>query len=542
MRLPFDLSVLVSQYLDTKDIYSCMLVSQGWRTLVSDHAVLHQRLMKYSHFDQEQVLFRGPRSGSNQNHEPEEAGKRQMNKDEDGDLKDEDKKYTIEQRVTTQLIRAPKVLPHLMSKLMNREERWRTGVPRMRMYLPPVGMDGIDADIREEWEGPVKTVKLKCGIVCVLYEAGKTLRVWDLDHHYQRLRDLADEFTEEHREALEQSPRTCMLRSLTDKEAEVVVECVNLSGRVHAPKLRVVRLQNKPELFDFFPSEDRLVTSSAAGKIDVYDLATGKHLREFCVDKGKIGSLHIWQDFVVVGHGSMITLLNHKTGEVLEDGLHTAHQYAITAVFVLDNDNHMLSVDESGVMVITDRSKARANIDTLLNTPLHPLIYHGNTGAPYAMRLLHMAHLCVWGKYTLGQYELYQPGVSQLPRISELMLIGGPEEEEGEPEEHDGHTQDGDAAATSASDGGHGSAAGADKSDEAQRLETLNQLVRSERDVERIYSEVIGDRDGPALGGKRMRGLQQNTVPQKDRYHILNINSRFADLEGNIATLDFRRV
>ncbi|KAJ1948972.1 hypothetical protein EC988_004955, partial [Linderina pennispora] len=69
MRLPFDLSVLVSKFLDIEDIYSCMLVSRSWYKLVSDHAVLYQRLLQRSHFDQEPLLFRGPRTGNQQNHE-----------------------------------------------------------------------------------------------------------------------------------------------------------------------------------------------------------------------------------------------------------------------------------------------------------------------------------------------------------------------------------------------------------------------------------------------------------------------------------------
>ncbi|KAJ1952321.1 hypothetical protein EC988_003618, partial [Linderina pennispora] len=476
------------------------------------------------------------------NHEVDEPGK---SKDE----RDEDQEFQIEQRLNMQLLRAPKVLPHLLSKLMNREKRWTSGVPRMRMYLPPVGMDGIDADIRDEWEGPVKAVKIKGGIVCVLHEMGKTMRLWDLDHQYQRLRDMADALAEEHREVLEKNERNGMLRSLSEKEAGVVLECVNLAGKPCQPKLRVVRLRHRPELFDFFPSTNRLITASAMGIIDVYDLETGKHLREFRLEDVRIGSLHIWMEFIVVGHGTQITLLNHKTGEVLEDALQTAHQYAITAVFVLDNDNHMLSVDESGVIVVTDRSKARRDIDTLLNTPLHPLIYHGNVGAPYAMRLLHMSHLCVYGKYTFGQYELYPPGIDGLPPISELMLTGGPEDEQdhGSNPPVDGNVAAADSPGSANSGDGGESAAGhtpaaSTKSYDEERRETLKQLLRSERDVERMYSEIIGDRDGPALGGRRMQGLRQNTVPQNDRYHILNINSRFADLEGNIATLDFRRV
>ncbi|KAJ2764867.1 hypothetical protein IWQ57_005004, partial [Coemansia nantahalensis] len=71
----------------------------------------------------------------------------------------------VEERACQQWLKDRRVLVRVMQNLLNRSQRWKGARPTTRIYLPPVPMDGTDADIREEWQGPVKLVKLKAGVV-----------------------------------------------------------------------------------------------------------------------------------------------------------------------------------------------------------------------------------------------------------------------------------------------------------------------------------------------------------------------------------------
>ncbi|KAJ2889557.1 hypothetical protein IWW38_004633, partial [Coemansia aciculifera] len=221
-----------------------------------------------------------------------------------------------------------------------------------------------------------------------------------------------------------------------------------------------------------------------------------------------------------------ISLWNHKTGEALESELQTSHRANINGVFILDNDKHLMSIDECGVIVVTDRAAKRPQIDTLLDLPLYPMIMVGQMGAPYAMRLLHMSHLCVWGKYSLGHYELYQPGLRNLPPMNSLIINPDGHEEEGESDDDQHPEQDSVTNAAEPLVNNVGLTANMTDEerwqDDARRA--LAQLEATQDDLERMYLEISGDRTSENPEGERARRRQMNRVPAVDQYHIINID------------------
>ncbi|KAJ2558740.1 hypothetical protein EV175_000656, partial [Coemansia sp. RSA 1933] len=418
MRLPFDLAVMVIKCLQIKELYTCSLVSHGWRKLFTDPSVLHPILIQVSHFDQEPVLFR---------HLPDGHGSYGDNKNEDLEdqhLDDKDAngwrddtpealRTRLEESTNMQWIKNPQVLLRLLQKTLNREYRWSKGQPTTRLYLPPVPLDGTNADIKEEWQGPVKSVKMKSGIVAALYDKGKTIHLWNLNSHYNRVHEITEQYISDNKELLRAQKKYGGpdLPPFTEPDIEAFLRC-SRSGILKTPILSVIRLRRKPEIFDFQIVSNVLVTATVAGEVDVYDMKTGKHLRTLVPSNqtDTVGVVHVWMDFVIVAHGPTVSLWNHRTGEVLEDDLQTTHRAKITGAFVLDNDNHVMTIDETGIIAITDRSAESPQTDTLLDTPMYPIYMVGKAGAPYMMRLLHMSHLCVWGKFGFGHYELFEPG------------------------------------------------------------------------------------------------------------------------------------
>ncbi|KAI8321872.1 hypothetical protein GQ54DRAFT_169629 [Martensiomyces pterosporus] len=586
MRLPFDLAVMVAKYFDLKDLYSCSLVSKEWNRLVTSHSVIYPLLSRLSHFDQEPLLFRGIPTGHERPDDQQqeesalenadkEGGQTPGSVDEDPKVAAEKKRMEIEERANQQWLRDTRVLTRLLQKLLNRERRWRKAQPTTRLYLPPVPLDGTDSDIAEGWQGPVKVVKIKGGIVAAMYEEGKSIRIWNIEDDLNRAREITDAYIEENKETLGSKSRMSYadsgmgpskLRRYNDKEVGVLLDCMR-SGKAVQAVLSAIRMRTKPKMFDFFIPKSTLVTATSNGEVDVYDMKTGKHRRTFNVEGDEsIGSVHAWLDYVVVGHGTKITLFNHTTGEVVENGLVTAHRSNITGVFILDNEEHLLSVDESGIMIVTNRKFKFPDVDTLLDVPLYPMFLVGQMGAPYSMRLLHMSHLCVWGKYSIGHYELYEPGLQNMPPMSSLIVntAGDIERQEGEeqlPESAETNEQDQAVQEQSSNAPAPAPAPSATMAEpepeatfrglqsetgmDAERLDdarsALRQLEATHRDLEQMYSQVAGDRDDENPQGQRMQRLTRNSIAPEERYHIINIDPRFDNSpEGQVLSVDFR--
>ncbi|KAJ2284902.1 hypothetical protein IWW55_007411, partial [Coemansia sp. RSA 2706] len=330
----------------------------------------------------------------------------------------------LEERASQQWLKDRRVLVRVLQKLLNRNRRWRRGEPAMRMYLPPVPLDGTDADIRDEYAGAVRIVKMKAGTVAVVHERARAIRLWSLADEYEQVKQMTTAYIAQNRAALEANRRhdAPPLPPFGDAQVDALLRCAR--GGPQAARLSVIRTAAEPLLLDFFHMNATLATASAGGRVDVYDMRSGRHRRTLRVAGAapRIDSVHVWLKYVVASHGSSITMWNHETGAVLEDALPTAHRASITGVFVLDDEQHLLSIDARGVMVVTDRRARRPDVDTLMDVPLYPVILAGAEGAPYSMRLLHMTHLCVWGRYAMGHYELYEPGLRNMPPLNSLII------------------------------------------------------------------------------------------------------------------------
>ncbi|KAJ2747778.1 hypothetical protein GGI20_000248 [Coemansia sp. BCRC 34301] len=552
MRLPYDLAVLVAKNLSVKDIFQCSLVNKSWHGLFTSDSVLYPFVSQLIHFDQEPLMLRClPTGHGHHGSDEEEAlpGDGDDGNGKDPKAKAEEERVRIEDLANQQWMKNNRILARSLGKTLNRERRWRHAEPTTRTYLPPVPIDGSDSDIREEWQGAAKAVKMKGGLVAVLYEKGTSIRIWNLDAEYDEIKQMSDQYISDNLDLLKAQTKYGgpPLPPYKTEQVDALLRC-SRSGAARRAQLRVVKLRIPPTLFDFFATTNALVTAANNGEVDVYDMQSGQHLRTLKV-KGdlSIGSLHVWLDYVVVGHGSQISLWNHKTGEALESELQTAHRTSINGVFILDNDKHLMSLDETGIMVITNRAAKRPEIETLLDVPLYPMIMVGQMGAPYAMRLLHMSHLCVWGKYSLGHYELYEPGLRHLPPLSSLLVNTDGrvlDEEENQREER---LENENVATTEHV--GFASSPGAEPAmeltAEARRLEesrkTLAQLEATHHDLERMYSEIAGDRSSEHPEGERMSRRRLNRVPAEDQYHIINLDPP-VDLnpEGLVLSVDYR--
>ncbi|KAJ2456539.1 hypothetical protein GGF42_003213 [Coemansia sp. RSA 2424] len=555
MRLPYDLAVLVAKNLSVKDVFQCSLVSKSWHSLFTSDNVLFPFVQQLTHFDQEPLMLRclpmGHDHHSNGDDEEEalsKGGDDATDADKDPKAKAEEERLKIEDLANQQWMKSSRVLVRSLGKSLNRERRWRRAEPTTRLYLPPVPIDGSDSDILEEWQGAAKSIKMKGGIVAVLFEKGSSIRIWNLDAEYDEIRDMTNKYIDDNMDLLKAQTKYGgpALPPYETQQVDALLRCAR-SGAARSAQLKVVKLRIAPTHFDFFLTASTLVTAAKNGEVDVYDMQSGQHRRTFKVEGNlHIGSLHVWMDYVVVGHGSHISLWNHKTGETLESELRTSHRANINGVFILDNDKHLMSIDESGIMVVTNRAAKRPEIETLLDVPLYPMIMVGQMGAPYAMRLLHMSHLCVWGKYSLGHYELYEPGLRHLPPLSSLLVNadGRIVDEEGQHSEDDAAVSVGIAALPAAA-----SRAGTGRytvlTEEERRLEdskqTLAQLEATHDDLEKMYSEIAGDRSSEHPEGERMVRRRMNHVPAEDQYHIINIDPP-VDLNpgGLVLSVDFR--
>ncbi|KAJ2514286.1 hypothetical protein GGI11_004138, partial [Coemansia sp. RSA 2049] len=580
MRLPFDLAVMIIRRLRTKQLYTCSLVSRGWRKLFTDPSVIYPVLVQISHFDQEPVLFRHLPHGHNghshhgdtENQEADNRKDEENEKIEEGSAGEHENKGSaaaepeetaeklrirLEENANQQWVKSRRVLMRLFQKTLNREHRWRKGQPTTRLYLPPVPLDGTNADIMEEWQGGVKMVKMKSGIVAVLYDEGKQINLWNLNGHYQGVQSITEKYIQDNRELLREQKKYGgpELPSFTDSDVEEFLRSAR-SGVVRKPIRSSIKMHNKPMMFDFQTVNNVLVTASAAGQVDVYDMQTGKHLRSFAVSDSlcTIGVVHVWMDYVIVAHGSAISLWNHRTGESLADNLQTAHRAKITGAFVLDNDNHILTIDETGIIAVTDRSAERPHLDTLLNTPMYPILLVGKASAPFMMRLLHMSHLCVWGKHVFGHYELFEPGLQNLPPLDTLVVTNpdgtvrqpgaggaaGLRANEVDDDDDDGswttdngedHPMEDEAEGTGRVGGG---------ASETDMI--LEQLQKTHDDMETMYSQIIGETDEGGPQGTRQRRQALNSVPEESRYHMISIDPPFErGPAGNIVSADFRR-
>ncbi|KAJ2490725.1 hypothetical protein IWW37_002927 [Coemansia sp. RSA 2050] len=526
MRLPYDLAVLVARQLSAKDVFNCSLVSKDWHRLFTSDNVLYPLVAQFSHYDQEPLLLRClPTSHGHYCEEKVEVA------EEGGDPKAEAEaeRAKVEDLANQQWMKSSLILARGLGKTLNRERRWRRAEPTCRLYLPPVPMDGSDTDIMEEWQGAVKSIKMKGGVVAVLYEKGSSIRIWNLEAEYDEIRDMTEQYISDNRELLKAQTKYGgpPLPPYGPEQVNALLRCTR-SGGPRSVKLRVIKMRVPPTMFDYFSNTNTLVTAAGNGEVDVYDMVSGQHRRTFKVSGDlHIGSIHAWLDYLVVGHGPLITLWNHKTGETLESGLRTSHRAKINGVFVLDNEKHLMSIDESGIVVITNRSAKQPGIETLLDVPLYPMIMVGQMGAPYSMRLLHMSHLCVWGKYSLGHYELYEPGLRHLPPLNSLRLntSGGIEGEEV-------------PAAIPAS----AEMTAAERA-QSESQQILAQLEATHHDLEKMYSEIAGDRSSEHPEGERIARRRMNRVSAEEQYHIINIDPPVdPHPDGLVLSVDFRHV
>ncbi|KAJ2610819.1 hypothetical protein H4S08_003441 [Coemansia sp. RSA 1365] len=608
-RLPFDLVVMIAGRLSVNDLYGCWLVSRGWYELFTSDSILYPVFMQKSHFDQESFMFQCLPGGSGHEHNdsdngletvdiPDNTDKRLHDagnnttadgaSDADGDKGTEisvknpqktteelkqakaEEELRLEERVSQHWLKDKRVLMRVLQNLLNRGKRWSKAEPSTRIYLPPVPVDGTASDIRDEWQGAVKTVKMKAGIVAVLYNAGKSIRLWNLINGYEEIKEMTNSYIEKNRKVLlaQKKYGGPQLPPFTEDQVANLLKC-SRSGVPRKAVLSVLPLRVKPKFFDFFCSNKVLATATLGGEIDVYDMKTCKHRRTFKISGNEsVESIHVWLDYVVVSHGTRITLWNHTTGEVLEDGLATAHRVGITGVFILDNDRHLLSIDKKGILVVTNRDAKSPSSDTLLDVPLYPLVLAGDMGAPYSMRLLHMTHLCVWGRYSLGHYELYEPGLRSLPPLSSLIVTPHGEIQResdtenqtgalGEPftDAEDVSAQPPPSAATVGSDDDAAAVTATTQETSASSLQfdgdssghvsdaqsALAQLEASHENLEIMYSQMVGDRNDAHPEGERMEQFRKNRVPAEDRYHVINIDTSFEHVEeGQVLSVDFK--
>ncbi|KAJ2451005.1 hypothetical protein EV183_003899 [Coemansia sp. RSA 2336] len=519
LRLPFDLAVMIAGLLQPKDLYNCWLVCRGWYHLFTSDSILYPLFLQMSHFEQESFMFQCLPNG----HEHEEADKGAVEGEEKTERQKMEDQMRLEERASQQWLKDRRVLLRVIQNLQNRNLRWRRGQPSQRIYLPPVALDGMDADIREEWQGPVRLVKMKAGIIAVVYKGGRSIRLWNMATDYEKVKDMTASYIEQNRQALAAHKSSgAVLPPFTDTQVETLLRC-SKGGAPRKPVLSVIRSDVMPYFLDFYFMNNTLVTSSLAGQIDVFDMKTGKKRRQLELpSSGPVDSIHVWLQFVIVSHGSQLTLWNHVTGELLEDGLQTAHRSRITGVFILDDEKHLLSIDERGIMVVTNRSAENTSKDTLMDVPLYPLILTGTDGAPYSMRLLHMTHLCVWGKYSMGHFELYEPGLRNMPPLNSLIMVDENNQPQQQQQQQTNSRESREAT-------------------EAQQA--LRQLVLTHENLEMMYNQMGLDADMHSSSASRLTRLRQNRVPPEQRYHVLNIDTSIDGLpEGNILSVDFKHV
>ncbi|KAJ1729096.1 hypothetical protein LPJ61_003693 [Coemansia biformis] len=582
-RLPFDLAILVAEHLSPKDLYNCWLVCRGWNRLFTSDSILHPVFVQLSHFDQESFMFQCLPTGHDHGDDEKatsdagaSVGPHDSKADSSADApagtadieRTKLEEMRIEERASQQWLKNSRVLVRVMQNLLNRAQHWKEARPTTRIYLPPVPLDGTDSDIREEWQGPVKLVKMKAGMIAVLHKQGRSIRLWSLESGYDRVREMTKEYIAANRKALEEQTKHGgpHLPAFSNEQVETLLKH-SRSGMPRGATLKSVTMRVQPAYFDFFESNKTLVTATCDGVVDVYDMECGAHKRTLKISSDdNIESIHVWLDYVVVSHGTRITLWNHTTGELLEDALETAHRAEITGVFILDNDRHLLSIDKKGILVATNRDAEDPRSDTLMDVPLYPVVLAGQMGAPYSMRLLHMTHLCVWGKFSLGHYEMYEPGLRSLPPLSSLILSAPGEE----PRRADAARQPGapagatDAAPPEGEGDGLGRAASSDvsapaeessvraarpsqrfKSEDERQLsdarEALAQLETAHESLEQMYSQMAGDRDDEHPDGERLARFRRNRVPAEQRYHVLNIDTPFEHIsDGQVLSVDFK--
>ncbi|KAJ2155337.1 hypothetical protein J3F82_000302 [Coemansia sp. RSA 637] len=547
MRLPFDVAVLVAAHLSTKDLYNCWQVCRSWRVLFTNDTILHPLFMQLSHFEQESFMFQCLPTG----HESNDDGDKDLDKDGDKDKRrdETEERMKLEERASQQWLKDHRVALCVLQNLLNRNSRWRRGHPRRRIYLPPVPVDGTGSDIRESWQGAVRLIKMKAGIVVVAHEHGCTLRLWALARGYERVQEMTAEYIETNHDVLTaQRSHGAALPPFTDEQVNELLAC-SRSAHADPAVLTEIHLAEPPVCLDFFHMNHTLVAASRSGRIDVYDMRTAKLRRTLVLVDGRVDSVHVWLHFVIVSHDCKMTMWNHVTGELLENALPTAHRAKVTGVFVLDNERHLLSIDEKGIMIVTERSgvKPKESVDeaaavdadmvavvtetnameiettvaetattatkhstrTLMDVPLYPVVLTGSEGAPYSMRLLHMTHLCVWGRFSMGHYELYEPGLRNMPPLNSLIMS-----------DNDGSMEPAPVVRLAGED-----------VRTAEARAALAQLEATHASLEALYSQVAID------------AVERTThdVAPEERYHVLNIDSSIEHVaEGQVLSVDFK--
>ncbi|KAJ2121601.1 hypothetical protein IW147_004135 [Coemansia sp. RSA 720] len=540
MRLPFDVAVLVAVHLSAKDLYNCWQVCRSWRILFTSDTILLPLFMQLSHFEQESFMFQCLPTG----HESNEGDKEEDVKDSDKDKQrnETEERMKLEERASQQWLKDHRVALCVLQNLLNRNLRWRRGHPRRRIYLPPVPVDGTGSDIRESWQGAVRLIKMKAGIVAVAHEHGCTLRLWALARGYERVQEMTAEYIETNHDVLTaQRSHGAALPPFSDAQVNELLAC-SRSARAVPAVLTEIHLAEPPACLDFFHMNHTLVAASRSGRVDVYDMRTAKLRRTLVLEKGRVDSVHVWLHFVIVSHDCQVSMWNHVTGELLENSLPTAHRARVTGVFVLDDERHLLSIDEKGIMVVTERSGAKPkNSDepaavetekvaietetaaaepattaaaqhstrTLMDVPLYPVVLTGSEGAPYSMRLLHMTHLCVWGRYSMGHYELYEPGLRNMPPLNSLIMA-----------DNNGSMEPAPIIRLAGED-----------VQTAEARAALAQLEATHASLEALYAQIVTD------------AVERTThdVAPEERYHVLNIDSSIEHVaEGQVLSVDFK--
>ncbi|KAJ1674823.1 hypothetical protein EV182_002492, partial [Spiromyces aspiralis] len=450
-ELPFDLSLRIMDYLCDYDLFRARMVSRLWYKMVTSAAALSTRLINLSHFDLEPLL---PADITFPHHNmlpsPELEGEEDLPSPAAGraghegagadsvatplpdaapDIQvEEDRACRIDTTEDLKRLESARdrwlhddmIVEALYRKVLNREKRWREASPVNRVFLPPPslvnskkGKGSSTVPAPESTYGAVKTIKLKRGILCVSYTKGTTIAVWDL---LPSRKDWLDNILNAGSEGCGEDEAHQHVgfggvngnNNLNILERDRLLEYVN-SDKPERPALRTITARYPIRLFDFLPEFQTLVTVCREGDIEVYDLDTCERKRVLVEEGTRVTAVHVWDNYLVVGCSTQVSVWNYRTGERLTNKLHTWHRGNITGTFILDNDDHILSVDETGAIGITSRSSPTPHLNPLLVNPLYPLFLHGELGAPYQMRLLHSTHLCVWGKSQMGQYELLEP-------------------------------------------------------------------------------------------------------------------------------------
>ncbi|KAJ2777582.1 hypothetical protein GGI18_004170, partial [Coemansia linderi] len=298
MRLPYDLAVLVARQLSAKDVFHCSLVNKDWHRLFTSDDVLHPLVSQFSHYDQEPLLLRCMPNGHVHHGEEEDEEVAEEGKDPKAEAEAE--RIKLEDLANQQWMKSSRVLARGLGKTLNRERRWRRAEPTCRLYLPPVPMDGSDSDILEEWQGRVKSVKMKGGMVAVLYEKGKSIRIWNLDTEYDEIRDMTERYINDNREILKAQTKYGgpPMPPYEEEQVDALLRCTR-SGGPRNMKLKVVEMRIPPIMFDYFSNSDTLVAAAANGEVDVYDMVSGQHQRTLKVGGNlNIGSIHVWLDYL----------------------------------------------------------------------------------------------------------------------------------------------------------------------------------------------------------------------------------------------------